>query len=299
MTRFRYRQLELRDSPAEQFVELYTNLVYRQTDGGSLLPGGRQLRYDFLKPQSDVPTPLVVFFKGGGFRTVHRARYLPALMALARTGTAVASVEYRTSNECRFPGQVEDAKAAVRYFRRNAAQLNLAPQAIAAWGNSAGGTVATVLGATNGQDPADDGHHGPSIDSSVCAVADWYGVVDARRVAEGTDADAETVLRTLLGPHDPDDNPWFEPATYLGPCTPPMLLVHGDDDKVVDISQSDSLARELERRALPYEYLVVRGAGHSFRDISTRSDALQATCDFLRRNLDDAMGPDDDPEPTD
>ena len=99
------------------FVQQYSDLVYSRSRGGHLVPGGQKLHFDFLKPLSRTPTPLVVFIKGGGFRNVHWARYLPALVDLAQRGIAVASVEYRTSNVIRLPGPVDDVREAIRFPR--------------------------------------------------------------------------------------------------------------------------------------------------------------------------------------
>lgn len=240
------RTILLDDRQRSFFVELHTNLVFRQFDRGRLLPGGRQLRYDLLQPLADTPTPLVIFVKGGAFRNVHRSRFVPALMSLAERGIAVASVEYRTSNECRFPGPLHDVKAAVRYFRAHAGELNIDPTAIAVWGNSAGGTLATILAATNGvAEYEGNGEHLEHC-SSVCAVANWYGLVDATAFGGSTDPDSP--VRALLGPPDGPGDRWFSPATYLGPATPPMLIVHGDSDTVVPPEQSQILARELSAR---------------------------------------------------
>jgi acetyl esterase/lipase len=277
------RTIRLDDRQRSFFVELHTDLVFRQFDGGRLFPGGRQLHYDFLQPLAETPTPLVVFIKGGAFRNVHRSRFVPALMSLAERGIAVASVEYRTSNECRFPGQLHDVKAAVRYFRAHAAELNIDPAAIAAWGNSAGGTLATILGATNGVAEYEGNGEHREHSSSVCAVADWYGLVDAK--AFGDSADPDSPVRALLGPPGGPDDLWFSPSTFLGPATPPMLIVHGDRDTVVPPEQSQILARGLSARGLRFEYYSVEGAGHSFSQLCMRSDALEITRCFLERWL--------------
>ncbi|MER5673022.1 alpha/beta hydrolase [Pseudonocardia alni] len=259
-------------APNHCFVEHYPGLVYKQFDEGLLMPGGRTLHFDLLKPVSPAPTPLVVFVKGGGFRNVHRARYLPALVPFAQTGVTVASVEYRTSNEVRFSSAVDDVRDAIRYLRRHAAALGIDPAAVAIWGNSAGASIASTVGAA----PAD-------AEDGVCAVASWYGVHDPAAVSAYQEADSP--IRSALGPPGPGPDRWFCPSDHVTADSAPSILVHGTDDTVVDVSQSLALATELDRHGVPHEVVLVKGGVHSFAQMCTRSDALPRTFAFLGAHL--------------
>lgn len=64
-------------------------------------------------------------------------------------GYAVVSVNYRLANEAKFPAQIQDIKAAIRFIKANANKYNLNPNAIAVWGDSAGANLA-ALAATSG-----------------------------------------------------------------------------------------------------------------------------------------------------
>lgn len=255
-------------APSYVFVESYPDLVYQQFRDGGLLPGGQQLHLDLLKPVSNSPTPLVVFIKGGGFRNVHRARYMPALVRLAERGIAVASVEYRTSNLVRFPGPLDDVRQALRYLRAHASEFNIDPGAVALWGNSAGATIATIVGAT------------ATVEEHVSAVASWYGMHDPSitRAFE----EPSSPLPTALGP---DRDTWFRPGDHITPEAPPMFLLHGTADSVVPVEQSLSLARTLEEQGVEHELMLVEGGQHSFAQMSTRTDALERTFNFLHSHL--------------
>ncbi len=94
----------------------------------------------------------------------------------------VATVDYRLSGEARFPAQLHDVKAAIRWVRGNASQLGVDPSKVLAWGESAGGHLAMLAGLTAGSMPelprsdveGEVGQHlGES--SAVCGVVDWYG----------------------------------------------------------------------------------------------------------------------------
>lgn len=253
---------------SHHFVEQYPDLVYAQFRDGQLLPGGQQLHFDFLKPRSSTPTPLVVFIKGGGFRNVHRTRYLPALVPLAERGIAVASVEYRTSNLARFPAPVDDVRGALRYLRSHAAQFNLDPTAVALWGNSAGATIATITGAS-----------APDEAEPVRAVASWYGIHDPLR-SPGFREPGSPLL-TALGPVEQ----WFTPSDHIRSDSPPMFLLHGTADTTVPVEQSISLAETLTELGVPHELMLVEGGHHDFSEMCTRTDALRRTYDFLQQHL--------------
>lgn len=259
-------------SPTHCFVEQYTDLVYSQFRDGALFPGGRQLHFDLLKPVTATPTPLVVFIKGGGFRNVHRARYVPALVALAERGVAVASVEYRTSNEARFPAPVDDVREALRFLRAHADEFNLDPGAVALWGNSAGATIATIVGAS-----------APSEPERVCAVASWYGMHDPLRSPELRAPGSP--LHTAFGAPGADGSRWFRPADHITAESAPTFLLHGTDDRVVPVEQSVSLAATLAEQGVPHEFMLVDGGHHDFAEMSTRTDALTRTYDFLHGHL--------------
>ncbi len=269
--------------PTRSFVEHYPDLVYAQYQDGHLLPGGRKLRFDLLKPVSASPTPLVVFIKGGGFRDVHRVPYHPALGRLAERGVAVASLDYRTSNEARFPAPVDDVREALRYLRAHASELNLDPAAVALWGNSAGATIATIVGAAESE--------------RICAVASWYGMHDPL-ISAGLRASGSP-LRAALGAPDEEGGRWFRPGDHITPGSPPTFLLHGTDDRVVPVEQSLSLAATLAEQGVPHELVLVEGGRHDFAEMSTRTDALERTADFVHGHLLQAAGRQDDASSSD
>ncbi|NGN94150.1 alpha/beta hydrolase [Nocardioides sp. KC13] len=265
-------EIQLSATASHVFVEHYPGLVYRQFIDGRLFPGGRELHFDLLKPVSPTPTPLVVFVKGGGFQNVHRSRYLPALVPLAQRGITIASVEYRTSNEARFPAPVDDVQHAIRYIRTHAQELNVLTDAIAVWGNSAGGTIAAIIGAA-----------GVGGECGVRAAVSWYGVHDPARSERYRDPDSP--IRHAFGPGDDGAAPWPRPSDHVHPGSAPMLLIHGTEDEVVDVEQSQSLARELVKQGVPHELALVKGGRHSFAQMCTRTDALARTFSFLEQHL--------------
>lgn len=94
------------------------------------------------------PRPAIVYYHGGGWVIGSLNVYEPSAQALAeRTGALVFSVDYRLASENmnKFPAAHEDAYAAYKYVRDNAATLNVNPAKIAVAGESAGGNMAAAV----------------------------------------------------------------------------------------------------------------------------------------------------------
>lgn len=263
------------------------------------LPGSRPLELDLYLPAAD-GAPVVVFLHGGGWRLGSRHSAGPAYAGqsptpferLAQAGVAVASADYRLSGEATWPAQLHDAKAAVRWLRARAEELGVDGDRIAAWGESAGGHLAALLGLT-GEDPALEGGIGVSGPSSaVSAVVAWYAPSDLRAVAGdlGTDPlDPTTREAELLGappPEVPDAAAEASPLSHVSPAAPPFLLLHGAADRFVPCVQSERLYDALVEAGVEVELDVYEGADHMWRgsDEAPRQ-ALDRTVDVLRRRF--------------
>jgi acetyl esterase/lipase len=135
-------------------------------------------RLDLYVPSSGAaPYPLVVWIHGGGWERGDQTLAPDApVRTLLTDGFAVASVDYRLSQDAPFPAQIDDVKAAVRFLRANAVTWSLDPKRFGAWGDSAGGHLAALLGTTGGVATFDAAALGNVDESSrVQAVVDWYG----------------------------------------------------------------------------------------------------------------------------
>jgi acetyl esterase/lipase len=264
------------------------------------LPGVRPLELDlFLPAETDAPVPVVVFLHGGGWRLGSRHTAGPMYRGvrptpferLAQAGIAVASVDYRLSGEETFPAQLHDAKAAVRWLRTRADELGIDPGRIAAWGESAGGHLAELLGLVT--DPAlegDVGFAGPS--SRVVAVAAWYAPSDIAAVATdlGADpADPTTREAMLLGAPAvsvPDLAAQASPLTHVGPDAPPFLLLHGEADQLIPCVQSVRLHTALVAAGARADLYLYEDADHMWAGSpEAAQQALDRTIDYLQLHL--------------
>lgn len=220
----------------------------------------------YLPNGGDGPFPVIATFHGGAwmFGDKGDAFNQPFLEGLKR-GYAVACVNYRLSGEARFPSQIYDCKAAIRYLRSLAAEYKLDGGHIGAWGASAGGHLAALLGTS----PKVKELEGLSIKNShtrissqVHAVVVWYGPSEdflkmdeelsrsGKGVPNHSQADSPESL--LLGRKITDVPAlvkFASPMTYINTDVPPFLIQHGQKDGIVPVEQAIHFAAEMERIA--------------------------------------------------
>ncbi len=210
------------------------------------------------------PFPVIVSIHGGAFMGCDKSdmQVMPMLEGLKR-GYAVVAVNYRLSWEAKFPALVQDVKAAVRWIRANASLYELDSQRIAAWGGSAGGYLASMLGTSNGISELEDLNMGNSEQPcNVQAVVSWFGPTDFlkmdEQLAESGLTPSEDQLHNgvnspeslLLGQkitEIPERVSAANPETYIRPGAPPFFLQHGTRDPVVPVQQSINFAAKLSK----------------------------------------------------
>ncbi|MFJ4029573.1 alpha/beta hydrolase fold domain-containing protein [Paenarthrobacter sp. NPDC089989] len=237
--------------------------------------------------------PAVVHFHGGGWRVGERSSLGPVcdgfglapFDVLTDAGFVVASADYRLSAEAQFPAQLHDALTAVQWLRDHARQYGVDPNRIYAWGDSAGGHLASLVGLT-GKDR-----------TGVAAVAAWYPPTDLVHMGEQALPDAiarasdpgsreEHLVGAVLA-SDPAKAAAASPISYVHPDAPPFLLVHGTADRFVPAAQSESLAEKLEKAGTDVELLLLDDADHMWRlengSPAAADKALAATVSFFRR----------------
>ena len=213
----------------------------------------------YLPNEGKGPFPVIIFIHGGAFMFGDKAddQVNPALEGVKR-GYAVVSVNYRMSGEAVFPAAIQDVKAAIRFVRANAAKYHLDPKRIASFGNSAGATLAAMIGTTGDITDFDDPTLGnPHQSSKVKATVDLYGPIvfdqmDAQFKLSGkgqpNHGAADSPESKYIGKQvstAPDLVKRASPATYISKNTPPFLIQAGKEDPIVPVQQSINFHAEL------------------------------------------------------
>lgn len=253
--------------------------------------GPRQTLDVFFPAKAEKPLPLVVWIHGGAWRAGSKER-TPALPLLG-DGFAVASVTYRFSQDAPFPAQIEDCRAAIRWLRAHAGELNIDPSRIGVWGSSAGGHLVALLGTTGDRKEWDKGEN---LDHSahVQAVCDWFGpsellTMGAQSAPGGRiqhDAPDSPESRLIGGAvqDNKDKARAASPLTYVSPDDPPFLIMHGDADPVVPHQQSVLLNDALTKAGVPSRLETLAGSGHGDRGFRA-PETFRTVREFFGRTL--------------
>jgi acetyl esterase/lipase len=216
----------------------------------------------YLPQKSDGPLPVLVWIHGGGWQAGDKAN--PPLLPYATKGYAVASVNYRLSQHAIYPAQIEDCKAAIRWLRANAKKFNLNPDKIGVAGASAGGHLVALLGTTG--DAKELEGTGGNLDqpSRVQCVVDLFGPTDLSKMGGTHDNPTSPEAKLLGGPVQEvkEKVAKANPIAFVTKSSAPFLILHGDKDKTVILSQSEMLVDALKKVGVEVRLVVVAGAGH-------------------------------------
>jgi acetyl esterase/lipase len=241
-------------------LDLY--LVGRPTGEGQ--PPGVQPFISPLRVPPLIRRPLIVWIHGGGWRGGSRADFSPA-WAWVDSGYSIASLDYRLSSQKKWPAQIHDVKAAIRWLRANADAFGLDTARFVAWGESAGGHLAAMAGLTSPADAFDGAVVGDYLEtgSHVRGVIDYYGPTHFLAPIPKRWTPWSSVGELLgCGVRKCMDRArWASPVSYVNPGDPPFLILHGTLDTIVPMSQSILLDSLLRAAQVPVELRTVQ-EGH-------------------------------------
>jgi len=266
-----------RDSAA---LTIERDVVYGTAQGTPLL-------LDLAMPKTgNGPFPVVVFLHGGGWSEGNRQEMNHFIEGVAGLGYVGVTVAYRLVPAARFPAQLEDCKAAVRWLRANAAKYRINPKRIGVVGFSAGGHLASMLGVTGKNDGLEGAGGNPDQSSRVQAVVSFFGLTDFSTRDWPRDLE-NGVIEPFLGgsfANHADEYRRASPITYVTSDAPPFLFFHGSEDKLVPVDQSKRLGEKLRNAGVFAEVNVLEGEGHGFTDAANQK-AMRRMLDFLDAHL--------------
>lgn len=270
----------------------YKDLVYATTSAAQKL--------DLYIPKAGGPFPLVIMIHGGGFMFGDKSdgAGLVGVDQLLEAGYAVASINYRLSGEAIYPAQIQDAKASARFLRAKALQYNLNPNKFAAWGASAGGNLAALLGTTCGIAELEGAQLGYADQSScVQAVVDWFGPIDFLKMDEQFEGsgcpqnhnESSSPESRLVGAAIQtvtDLVKTTNPMNYIDVTDPPFFIQNGSADCNIPPIQGKNLADQLAQviGSDKVIYTLLDGAGHGGSQFQTEAN-LKKVISFLDKYL--------------
>jgi acetyl esterase/lipase len=236
------------------------NIVYAEV-------GDKKLLLDLYMPSGKKDPYLIVWIHGGAWRS--GSKESPP-MGMLTYGYALASINYRLSEEAIFPAPIHDIKASIRFLSAHAKKYGYRSDKIIIWGSSAGGHLAALAGTTN-NDKELEGSIGENTNesSSIQVTVDFFGPSNFLTILSQSTPHGLSVripsLTLLLGkPVEEvrDIAKKASPVYQVDPTDPPMLIVHGDQDIQVPVNQSLELMAAYRKNKLPVQFEAIPCAGH-------------------------------------
>ena len=267
---------------AAQATRTHKDVIYATVNG---IP----LALDLYLPANERRPPLVIYLHGGAWTSGSKLQY-PSF--LVERGFAVASLDFRSTNDAPFPGNTLDIKAGIRFLRAKAAEYGYRAERIALVGASSGGHLAALVGVTNGH-PELEGRLGDHADESsdVQAIVSYFGASNLTTIlAQSTPAGLEVrvpALKRLLGgaPEEMAELARLaSPVFHVDRGDPPLMLLHGDQDAQMPINQAHELEGAYRKTGLFVEFMVLHGVGH-VGDPFFQGEPVERVVSFLHRTI--------------
>ena len=235
----------------------------------------------YLPKQEKATYPVVIHIYGSAWfsNSSKGAADLGTIVkALLNAGYAVVCPNHRSSMDAKWPAQLHDIRAVIRFVRGEAAKYHFDPSFVATSGFSSGGHLASIAATTSGQKQAKvgtvdidlEGNVGLYSDysSRVDAAVDWSGPIDLLHMdcGEGMkmEKSPEEVLLGVKKEDNPDRYKTLSPISYLDADDVPIIVFHGTVDNVVPFCQGEIFARALQDKGVKHEFYPVEGGGHGF-----------------------------------
>lgn len=266
--------------------------IYYEDDVEYISRGNDKLYLQIIGPiDAGEKLPLVVFIPGSAFKKQNVKWRVPQLSYLAKMGFVVALLEYRGSEIAHFPAQALDAKAGIRFMKKNADKYHIDINKVILMGDSSGAHTALMAAFSNGIKEIEE-EHNDIFDSSVKGVIDMYGPInfitmnDALSSQNHHNPDSPEGL--VMGGKDILLNKDIvKPAIITNYVSverdvPPTLIFHGSNDELVPFEQSCELYKALRDANKDAEFYKVLGAHHGGREFWS-TEILNIIKDFIIR----------------
>lgn len=247
---------------------------------------GTALTLDVIKPKKNLNGLGIIAIISGGYFSAHEAIRPEFYRPLLERGYTVFAVVHGSQPKFQIPEIFQDVKRAVRFVRYNAKVFDINPSKLGATGGSAGGHLSLLLGTAaddadpNARDPID------RVSAKVQAVACFFPPTDFLNWLENgkpilNAMDIGKPFRPAFDYHELNTelNMWqrvtnenklieitksISPIYHVDSTDAPTLIVHGDQDNLVPLRQSETMIAKLKDAGVDAKLIVKKGAGHGW-----------------------------------
>jgi acetyl esterase/lipase len=259
---------------------------------------GTALTMDVFTPRKDARGIGVILVVSGGFFSSHEAINPAFVRPLTDRGYTVFAVVHGSQPRFTVPEIIQDMNRAVRFIRHHARDHGVAPERIGVCGASAGGHLSLMLGTAGDKGDASARDPVDRESSRVQAVACFFPPTDfldfgkpGKEMLHATDHQPpfraafdyrELDRASMLWKPITDEARLREitrqisPISFVTPDDPPTLIIHGDEDKLVPLQQSELIVEKLRKTEIDTKLVIKKGAGHGWagldKDLSQFAD---------------------------
>ena len=224
--------------------------------------GNRPLKLDIYRPNTPNGAAVLIVH-GGGWSRGSKDMLGPAATALAQQGFVVLAQEYRLTGEAPFPANIHDVKRAILWAKQHAADLRFDPERLCLEGHSAGAHLVLLAAGT----PDDERLAPPEglggVSQEVAAVCAIYPPTLFH--FDGARPSGALAARSLPGADVSEEAAALaSPMTHVTADFPPVMLLHGDADKVVPVSASRRFEERVRAAGGKVDLHIYAGLPHGF-----------------------------------
>ncbi len=232
---------------------------------------GMALTLDVLQPSVPGNKAGLLFMMSGGWisKWFPPAFILPQFTEVLSRGFTVFLVRHGSSPIFKVPDAVQDVRQAVKFVGEHASDYGVDPARLGVYGGSAGGHLSLMVGL--------DYRPGDSKKNRIAAIVAHFPPVDLRQIVGQS-------KRFPALDFNPELAKTVSPILFVSDDDPPTLLIHGDADTLVPISNSKDIHKLLEDANVVTSFISLAGAGHGFRG-AARDEAQKATIAWFEAHL--------------
>ncbi len=229
------------------------DLVYKSINS-------RELHLDAYFKNQNAAMPAVVLIHGGGWKSGNKSQMHFLAQEIASKGYACFCIEYRLSDEAKYPAAITDVKSAIKFIKLNAQKFNVDVNKVAVLGCSSGGQMAALIGTTNGNKEFED-NTDVKHNASVQAIIDMDGIL-AFHHPESKEAKAAALW--LDGTYEEKPEVWEAASalTHTGSTTPPILFINSNMPRFH--AGRDDMIAILTKFGIYSEVKTIANSPHSF-----------------------------------